>query len=293
MGESNDSSNGILLEKIDKEIPINFSLLTTPIKDTLSISKTSTISKLDNYIDENYDEGAKIQMKQAILREVKQQIPDEAKEKGHLDELLPSLHNQISSLKSEVGFSREEVKEKNNVIRTLLRRNSCKCNGSSPCQNLKLENISEINEEHRDTCISTNERQFTKLAKQRSRAKDVQVDSIIQADPDDTTHLTNTGVTFSNINEVSHIINKENRPPDKPPPPSENPANPQNSKTSVFIVGDSMIKKDDGYLLTSSLQHQYLVKTRPFSTAKAIDIYDYIKPIQRETRNLYFACWNK
>ena len=70
------------------------------------------------------------------------------------------------------------------------------------------------------------------------------------------------GVTSSNINEVSHIMNKENRPPDKerdkPPPPSQNPTNPQKSKTSVFIVGDSMIKKVDGYLLTSSLKHQYL-----------------------------------
>ena len=107
MGESNDSINGILLENIDKEIPINFSLLTTPIKDTPSISKTSTISKLENYIDENYDEAAKIQLKQAILREVKQQILNETKEKGHLDEPLRSLQNQISSLKSEVGFLRE------------------------------------------------------------------------------------------------------------------------------------------------------------------------------------------
>ena len=55
MGESNDSINDILLENIDKEIPINFSLLTRPVKDT-----PSTISKLENYIDENYDEAAKI-----------------------------------------------------------------------------------------------------------------------------------------------------------------------------------------------------------------------------------------
>ena len=252
---------------------MNFSLLTTLIKDTASISKTSTISKLENYIDENYDEAAKIQLKQAILREVKQQIPNETKEKGHLDELLRSLHNQISSLKIQIDFLREEIEEKNNVIRTLLRRNSRQYNGSSPCESPKLDKISEINEERRDTCISTtsnpiqsdNERQFTKLAKQRSRVKDVQVDSVIQADPDETTHLTNTGVTSSNINEVSHIINKENRPPDKerdkPPPPSQNPTNPQKSKTSVFIVGDSMIKKVDGYLLTSSLKHQYLVET--------------------------------
>ena len=141
MGETNDSINGILLENINKKIPINFSLLTTPIKDTPSISKTSTISKLENYIDENYGEAAKIQLKQAILRKVKQELPNQTKEKGHLDELLRSLHNRISSL---TGFLREEVKEKNNVIRTLLRRNSCECNSSSPCESPKLDTISEI-----------------------------------------------------------------------------------------------------------------------------------------------------
>ena len=218
MGESNDSICGILLEHIDKEIPINFTLLTTPINDTPSIGKTSTISKLENYINENYDKAATIQLKQAILREVKQQLPNETKEKGHLDELLRSLHNQISSLKSEIGFLREEVKEKYNVIRRLLRRNSCECNSSGPCKSPKLDIISVTNEERRDTCISTtsnpiqpdNERQFTKLAKQRSKVKDAQVDSVIQVDPDETTHLINTGVTSSNINEVSHIMNKEN-----------------------------------------------------------------------------------
>ena len=116
--------------------------------------------------------------------------------------------------------------------------------------------------------------------------KDVQVDSVIQAGPDETTHLTKIGDTFSNINEVSHIMNKENRAPDKerdkPPPRSQNSTNPQKSKTSVFIVGDSMIKKVDGCLLTSSLKHQYVVKTRTFSTAKTIYMYDYIKPTQRD-----------
>ena len=80
-------------------------------------------------------------------------------------------------------------------------------------------------------------------------------------------------------------MNKENRPSDKerdkPPPSSQIPINHQKSKTSVLIVGDNMIKKADGYLLTSSLKHRYLVKTRPFLTAKTIDMYDYIKPTQR------------
>ena len=85
---------------------------------------------------------------------------------------------------------------------------------------------------------------------------------------------------------MSHVMNKDNRPPDKerdkPPPQSQNTTKPQKSKTSVFIVGDSMIKKVNGDLLTSSLKHQYLVKTRPFSTSKTIDMYDYIKPTQRD-----------
>ena len=167
------------------------------------------------------EEAAKIQLKYAILRKVKQQLPNEAKDKGHLDQLLRSLHNQISSFKSEIGFLREEVKEKNNVIGTLLRRNS----SSSPCESSKIDNISEINEERRDTCILTtsnpiksdNNCQFTKLAKQKSRVKDVQADSVIVSPP----------------------------PPykerDKAPPPSQNPTNYPKSKTLVFIVGDSMI----------------------------------------------------
>ena len=42
-----------------------------------------------------------------------------------------------------------------------------------------------------------------------------------------------------------------------------------------------MIKKIDGYLLTSSINHKYIVKVRPFVTAKTDDMYDHIKPTQR------------
>ena len=50
-----------------------------------------------------------------------------------------------------------------------------------------------------------------------------------------------------------------------------------------------MIRKVNGYLLTSSLKHQYQVKTIPFSTAKTIDIYDYIKPTQRDFKPEIFV----
>ena len=47
-------------------------------------------------------------------------------------------------------------------------------------------------------------------------------------------------------------------------------------------IGDSMVKKTDGYLLTSSINHRYIVKVRPFLSAKTIDMVDYIKPTQRD-----------
>ena len=43
-----------------------------------------------------------------------------------------------------------------------------------------------------------------------------------------------------------------------------------------------MIKKIDGYLLTKSINHKFLVKVRPFTTAKTIDMYDHLTPTLRD-----------
>ena len=98
----------------------------------------------------------------------------------------------------------------------------------------------------------------------------MQIDNLIQAHPDQTTHLIHTEVRSSAINVTSYVMNKENRPPDKErdklPLPSQNPTNSQKSKPSVFIVRDSMIKKVDRYVLINSLKHRYFVKTKLFST---------------------------
>ena len=88
--------------------------------------------------------------------------------------------------------------------------------------------------------------------------------------------MQHTEIKSSNINDMSHVMSNENRhldkQRDKPPPPSQKPSNPLKSKPSVFIIGDRMIKKVDGYFLTSS----------PFPTAKTIDMYDYLKPTQKD-----------
>ena len=38
-----------------------------------------------------------------------------------------------------------------------------------------------------------------------------------------------------------------------------------------------MLKKTDGYLLTNSINHKFIVKTRVFPEAKTEDVKDYIK----------------
>ena len=49
-------------------------------------------------------------------------------------------------------------------------------------------------------------------------------------------------------------------------------------KQFVFVRGHSMVKDIDGYLLTGD----FIVKVRPFSLAKTVDMQDYIKPTKRD-----------
>ena len=49
-----------------------------------------------------------------------------------------------------------------------------------------------------------------------------------------------------------------------------------------MIIGDSMIEKIDGYLVTGSSNYKYLMKVRPFLAAKIVDMFDYVKPIRRD-----------
>ena len=40
------------------------------------------------------------------------------------------------------------------------------------------------------------------------------------------------------------------------------------NKTNVYILGDSMVKKLNGYLVTRKIKHKHLVEVRSFSGAK-------------------------
>ena len=138
MGASNDSFFvNVLLKNINKDIPINVDLSDTPEKDYISTTRTSTISKTERCIDKIFDETVKSELKKEIVLELQHKFPSGKKGYGHLEEFIQSLKDQISILKSEINFLREELKEKDHVARILLNMR-CKPSenyGTTSCSN--------------------------------------------------------------------------------------------------------------------------------------------------------------
>ena len=50
----------------------------------------------------------------------------------------------------------------------------------------------------------------------------------------------------------------------------------------AFILGGSMVKDVDGYRLTGYINRKFIVKVRPFSPAKTIDMEENTKPTKRD-----------
>ena len=62
---------------------------------------------------------------------------------------------------------------------------------------------------------------------------------------------------------------------------------PLNSEETVFILGDSMVKKINGFYLIKKIKHKFLVKVRRFSSAKTRCLNDHAKPTIRELNPTY------
>ena len=54
------------------------------------------------------------------------------------------------------------------------------------------------------------------------------------------------------------------------------------NKTNAYILGNSMVKKLNGYLLTEKIRHKHLIKVRSFSGAKISCTTDHVKATLRE-----------
>ena len=89
-----------------------------------------------------------------------------------------------------------------------------------------------------------------------------------------------------NLSEANEKKNQKKKKEDNCDGITNNNNNNENrnnkNKTNVYILGDSMVKKLNGYLLTREIRHKHLVKVRSFSGAKISCMTDHVKPTLRD-----------
>ena len=147
--------NNLLLDNI--ELPIDITLVSTPKEvstpsllhnspsENLRNTKTSSsdkshIAKIENYIDQKFDQAALKYLKFQILTEIKNDLNKNntnIKKNGIQSpqnsdyDLIRELRSHIQTLQSEVHFLREELKEKSVLLRSLIITSNNQRNKSS------------------------------------------------------------------------------------------------------------------------------------------------------------------
>ena len=147
--------NNLLLDNI--EVPIDITLVSTPKEvstpsllhnspsENLRNTKTSSsdkshIAKIENYIDQKFDQAALKHLKFQILTEIKNDLNKNntsIKKNGIQSpqnsdyDLIRELRSHIQTLQSEVHFLREELKEKSVLLRSLIITSNNQRNKSS------------------------------------------------------------------------------------------------------------------------------------------------------------------
>ena len=76
----------------------------------------NTISKLENYVNQKFDEAAMKYLKENIFSDIKQQFSNITKAKWCSQFLTDSWKDQINSLQNKIHFLREEPKVKNHLL---------------------------------------------------------------------------------------------------------------------------------------------------------------------------------
>ena len=267
--------NNILLDNIETPINITFS---TPWKIFSNSTEKhssknvehddSQILKIENYIKEKYDEVTLDHLRQKITEEVNaklSKIPKKSPDHTKLS-LMKSL---IDRLENKILFLREEIRQKNLLITSLISLRSTREPIDQQCElNNKLKTTdNEKSGEQKSSKLLINCEKKVNETQDKIDQENVCIyppllmENRISNIPDITDNKTST-----NRNTRAKISNQR-----------ENSIT-ERSKKLAFVISDSMVKDADGYFLTGSLNRKYIVKVRHFSSAKASDIEYYIKP---------------
>ena len=263
---------------------------------TAKTKRKTSINSIENYINNKYDEIALSHLKQSILSEVHATINEKIISIPKTDEVT-YLQNHIDSLMSELYFLREELREKNNLIKILLnkteeikhvaiRNNKTLKDGQpSPTNNnqkLVVNDTSNVSNPMNESYYNNSTENITSTnhsaGLQIGRDECVSVGNNLHDSTSDSYKRTDNNnnineITKANKNNDHHLGEKDQMKTKKLV---------VNEKKKVFVLGDSMVKHIQGWDITKKLENKHKVYIRQFAGSKIICMNDYVKPCIRE-----------
>ena len=203
--------------------------------------------------------------------------------KKHVEEIThiqEPLNRTSTSLQAEIDYLREENLAKTRIIKQLTEAktatpNNCKttCNCYSVDHKYKTPSI------FLEDNVKPN-KNLDQIKKQQNKI----VTEKIESDKTNEGNQMSDSRLENNIKKEKKKNNEIKRKAnDKKEKNNVNDITKEKQET-VYILGDSMVKKLNGYLLTKKVRHKFLVKVRPFSGAKVSCMVDHVKPTLRDEK---------
>ena len=354
--------NNFLLDNInDKDLidlTLSDSLINTPQKDN---SNKPSMSSIENFIDNEFHKITVEKLKESVIKDIKKDLDNKLENRSMTFNIINVYKEEIETLKSEVYFLREQVKEKDSWMKSFLYANlSCDCKKiSSPSGNEipdsshinyilnDLENNSigpkvtlhhdgdnnindinlnssncafiatEFNNDNSDNIgnpLASNFKSYESenigessceinrgFKSNNSYADNVKF--VIMDDSNTNESVRNTKTKIQNDKNITDRSTKNFKKDNKGEKNEKsNPEKCSNNvyekdddikkrsnknigkgdQKSIFILGDSIVKKMNGYELQKSIKHTKKVVVRSFSKARIRCMNDHIKPTIRE-----------
>ena len=136
-------SNGIGTNSFNEDLNVleNHLERSSPIVPSLSnpINTPKSVTNIERY-DEKYDKVALNHLKAQILREIKNELNLNSVQNdlSHNQYIIVSYENKIESLKTEIYFLRNGMKQKNHNIKNVLHMKQVQIENSSSTNAIKI-----------------------------------------------------------------------------------------------------------------------------------------------------------
>ena len=189
---------------------------------------------------------------------------------------------------SEIFFLREELKEKNDLIKTFLN----KLSKPDIVVNETVKEITSLRKHHNAEQTANAIMELSNSSdRQKENDKKRSANNILSKDNKSEDSTSSKKDNKINRNEITLVESSDNNnrsndaKNDDNPPTEEKKQTKQptaNKISKVFILGDSMVKHIQGWEINMKLDYKQNVYVRQFPGAKINCMNDYVKPCTRE-----------